>query len=145
MDVTEVRVDLFHNSRNPRLLAFCSITFDHVFVVHDVKLIHGHKGAFVAMPDRKQTDRCPSCSHRNHLRASYCNHCGNVLDAERCWRDGDDVDDLHVEIAHPITNDCRKLLHAAVLSAYAVETKRVATEQARGVIYSGHFSGAMAS
>jgi stage V sporulation protein G len=33
-----------------------SITFDDVFVVHDIKVIEGEKGYFIAMPSRKAAD-----------------------------------------------------------------------------------------
>ena len=33
-----------------------SITFDEEFVVHDIKVIEGEKGLFIAMPSRKASD-----------------------------------------------------------------------------------------
>lgn len=36
--------------------AVVSITFDDEFVVHDIKVIEGEKGLFIAMPSRKATD-----------------------------------------------------------------------------------------
>ena len=80
--ITEVRIKLMADP-NDRLQAFCSITFDHCFVIRDLKIIQGSKGSFVAMPSRKLTDRCPQCEAKNHLRAPYCNECGAALDAER--------------------------------------------------------------
>jgi stage V sporulation protein G len=38
------------------LKAYASITFDDCFVVRGVKVIHGRKGVFVAMPSRRQED-----------------------------------------------------------------------------------------
>ena len=49
LNITEVRVKLTEAKKN-RLQAFCSITIDNDFVVRDLKVIEGHKGAFVAMP-----------------------------------------------------------------------------------------------
>lgn len=36
--------------------AIVSITFDNMFAVHDIKVIEGEKGLFVAMPSRKGLD-----------------------------------------------------------------------------------------
>lgn len=36
--------------------AVVSITFDNAFVVHDIKIIEGEKGLFIAMPSRKAAD-----------------------------------------------------------------------------------------
>lgn len=87
MVITEVRIKLIEGSdENGRLQAFCSVTFNDVFVVRDLKVIEGSEGAFVAMPSRKITDHCTECGAKNHLRASYCNACGNYLDPERALR-----------------------------------------------------------
>ena len=36
--------------------AIVSVTFDHSFVVHDIKVIEGTNGYFIAMPSRKTQD-----------------------------------------------------------------------------------------
>ena len=36
--------------------AVVSITLDNEFVVHDIKIIEGEKGLFIAMPSKKATD-----------------------------------------------------------------------------------------
>lgn len=36
--------------------AIVSITIDNEFVVHDIKVIEGEKGIFIAMPSRKAAD-----------------------------------------------------------------------------------------
>ena len=51
MNITEVRVRRV--ATGGKLKAFASITIDGVFVVHDLKVIEGQKGLFVAMPSRK--------------------------------------------------------------------------------------------
>lgn len=53
MDITDVRLRLVETNRSAKLKAFASITIDNVFVIHDLKVIEGHKGLFVAMPSRK--------------------------------------------------------------------------------------------
>ncbi len=54
MNITEVRVRRV--ASGGKLKAFASITIDGVFVVHDLKVIEGHKGLFVAMPSRKMSN-----------------------------------------------------------------------------------------
>ncbi len=112
MKITEVRVKRL-SERSDRLRAFCSITIDDEFVVHDLRVIEGRKGLFVAMPSRKLTDNCPKCSQKNHLRAKYCNNCGTELDDKRAKRRK-----FHVDVAHPIVTDCRDKIMQAVLDAY---------------------------
>lgn len=54
MEITDVRLRLVNN--NSKMRAVASITIDEVFVIHDIKVIEGEKGAFIAMPSRKSTD-----------------------------------------------------------------------------------------
>ncbi len=54
MNITDVRVRKV--ARNGKMKAVVSITIDEVFVVHDIKVIEGDKGLFIAMPSRKATD-----------------------------------------------------------------------------------------
>lgn len=121
MDISEVRIKLM-NDPHERLLAFCSITFDVSFVIRDLKIIQGAKGAFVAMPSRKLMDRCPKCHTKNHLRASFCNQCGVRLDENRADKDDAGRARLYADIAHPINSDCRELIQQEVLKAYQDET-----------------------
>jgi stage V sporulation protein G len=53
MEVTEVRV---FRVQEERLEAYVAITFDHCFVVRDLKVIDGNNGLFVAMPSKKRKD-----------------------------------------------------------------------------------------
>ncbi len=53
MEITEVRV---YPVDEDKLKAYVTITFDHCFVVRDLKIIHGTNGLFVAMPSRKCKD-----------------------------------------------------------------------------------------
>ncbi len=120
MNITEVRIKLMRN-RSDRLRAFCSITVDDDFVVHDLRVIEGRKGFFVAMPSRKLTDNCPQCGSKNELRARYCSNCGQELDEERAA----ERDKFHVDVAHPINTPCREMLQETVLAAYEAEIDRV--------------------
>ena len=51
MEITDVRVKKF-NGEN-RLKAIAAITIDDCFVVHELRVIDGKEGLFVAMPSRK--------------------------------------------------------------------------------------------
>ncbi len=53
LEITEVRLRLVDDAEGPRLRAFASVTFDQAFVVHDLKVIDGPSGLFVAMPSRR--------------------------------------------------------------------------------------------
>ena len=53
MQITEVRVRLLDS---PKMRAVASVTFDGCFVVHDIKVIDGQNGTFVAMPSRKMAE-----------------------------------------------------------------------------------------
>ncbi len=126
MEITEVRIKLMEDNSgsNERLQAFCSITFDDMFVIRDLKIIEGAKGFFVAMPSRKLTDRCHNCGTKNHLRSRFCNQCGCRLDENRALRDADGRAKLHADIAHPINSMCREKIQSAVLASYAEELER---------------------
>ena len=54
MEVTDVRVRKV--DKEGKMKAIVSITFDEEFVIHDIKVIEGEKGLFIAMPSRKTTD-----------------------------------------------------------------------------------------
>ncbi|MBN1441902.1 MAG: SpoVG family protein [Planctomycetes bacterium] len=123
MNITEVRVKLVHPGHD-KLRAFCSITIDDDFVVRDLKIIEGAKGAFVAMPSRKLMSRCPGCGGKNHQRASYCNECGMRLDRERPPAGSDGRTKLHADIAHPINSRCREIIQRRVLESYHDELDR---------------------
>lgn len=54
MKITEVRIR--HIENEGKLRAVASVTFDDCFVVHDIKVIDGANGRFVAMPSRKMAE-----------------------------------------------------------------------------------------
>ncbi len=54
MQVTDVRVRKILNEG--RMKAIVSVTLDDMFVIHDVKVVEGNNGLFVAMPSRKMPD-----------------------------------------------------------------------------------------
>lgn len=54
MQITDVRVRKVE--KEGKLKAVVSITLDGEFVVHDIKVIEGEKGMFIAMPSKKASD-----------------------------------------------------------------------------------------
>ncbi|HIW60667.1 MAG TPA: septation regulator SpoVG [Candidatus Anaerobutyricum avicola] len=54
MQITDIRIRRI--SKEGKMKAVVSITFDNAFVVHDIKIIEGEKGLFIAMPSRKAAD-----------------------------------------------------------------------------------------
>lgn len=54
MQITDIRVRVV--SKDSKMKAVVSVTFDDAFVVHDIKVIEGEKGLFIAMPSKKTPD-----------------------------------------------------------------------------------------
>lgn len=54
MKITDVRVRKV--TEEGKMKAIVSVTFDDEFVVHDIKIIDGQNGLFIAMPSRKMAD-----------------------------------------------------------------------------------------
>ena len=54
MNITDIRMRKIE--KEGKMKAVASITIDDEFVVHDIKIIQGEKGLFIAMPSRKATD-----------------------------------------------------------------------------------------
>ena len=129
MKITEVRI-FQKEDDDKKLRAFATITFDHCFVVRDIKIIEGGKGCFVAMPSRRVKEPCSRCRHRNVVHSRYCNQCGASLEAagsksrdEKVEQEGDASQARlrqteHRDIAHPITAEFREIIQSAVLEAY---------------------------
>ena len=54
MEITDVRVRKVN--KEGKMKAVVSVTFDNEIVVHDIKVIEGENGLFIAMPSRKTMD-----------------------------------------------------------------------------------------
>lgn len=54
MQITDIRVRRV--DKDGKMRAVASITIDGVFVIHDIKIIDGDKGLFIAMPSKKSAD-----------------------------------------------------------------------------------------
>ncbi len=55
MKISDVRIHIVKNETS-KIKASASITIDDVFVVHEIKIIEGNEGLFIAMPSRKYPD-----------------------------------------------------------------------------------------
>ena len=55
MKISEVRIRKIEND-DSKLKAVASVTIDECFVVHDIKIIKGESGMFIAMPSKKNKD-----------------------------------------------------------------------------------------
>ena len=54
MNISDIRIRRI--DKEGKLKAVASITIDDVFVVHDIKIIEGDRGLFIAMPSKKGLD-----------------------------------------------------------------------------------------
>lgn len=55
LNITDTKVRIIENS-DSKLKAIASIVIDGCFAVHDIKIIDGNDGVFIAMPSRKTTE-----------------------------------------------------------------------------------------
>ncbi len=55
MKINDIRIRLINKSES-KLKAVASIVIDDCFVIHDIKVLEGNQGNFVAMPSRKTPD-----------------------------------------------------------------------------------------
>lgn len=120
VEITEIRVSLTENNAD-RLRAFCSITFDDMFVIRDIKIIEGTSGPFVAMPSRRIMAHCPKCKNKNHLKAHFCNECGEKQPKQDSDKDGCR---FYADIAHPINSECREYVQEKIISEFNAELER---------------------
>jgi stage V sporulation protein G len=51
MEITDIRIKKVEGEN--KLKAYASITFDDSFVIHNIKVIEGNNGLFIAMPSRR--------------------------------------------------------------------------------------------
>ena len=87
MNITDVRVRLV--DKEGKMKAVVSVTVDDEFVVHDIKVIEGENGLFIAMPSRKSADgQYRDIAHpinsetRNFLQELILEKYGEALEAE---------------------------------------------------------------
>lgn len=89
MNITDVRVRKI--AKEGKMKAVVSVTLDDEFVIHDIKVIEGDKGLFIAMPSRRSADgEFRDIAHpintatRDHLQAV-------VLEAYEKSEDADEI------------------------------------------------------
>ena len=138
MEITEVRIALREGggrmgAEEPRggerrLKAYVTLTFDHSFVVRNIKIIDGKNGLFVAMPSHKPKVVCVRCHFKNDAGGRFCGQCGAVLTKlPEPASHGGEPSEAHRDIAHPITAEFRQYLQEKVLEAYDAERARSAS------------------
>lgn len=110
VDITKITIKL-SDCPDKKLKAYCSIIIDNCLVIHDIRIISGKNGLFVAMPSRKLMDSCTACTARNHAQATYCNNCGHKLPTKQYATD-------HFDIVHPINQASRAIVTDAIITAY---------------------------
>ncbi len=125
MNISDVRVKIVHVEANPRLKAFCSFVVNDEIAIHDVRVIDGTSGLFVAFPDRRMKHRCSFCGIMNTINAHYCNGCGGKLEKPPDVLDRNGNIKVRLDVVHPITRDAREIIANAVLQAYSLEMDRI--------------------
>ena len=67
--------------------AVVSITIDQVFVVHDIKVIEGEKGLFIAMPSKKSADgEYRDIAHPINAQTEACLRESFLMNMKRAFR-----------------------------------------------------------
>ena len=102
MEITDVRIRKI--ATEGKMKAIVSITFDNEFVVHDIKVIEGQNGLFIAMPSRKTPDgEFKDIAHpintqtREKIQTAILNEYEKVRNEETVTRVVDKVVDKVVE------------------------------------------------
>ena len=93
MNITDVRVRKI--AKEGKMKAVVSITIDDEFVVHDIKVIEGEKGLFIAMPSRKASDIAHPINSqtRDHIQSLILEKYQELLNTE----DGEELEEAAAE------------------------------------------------
>lgn len=120
LSISEVGIMLINNPAKKTLRAFCTITIGEVLAIHDIKLIEGKNGLFVAMPQKEITYKCPnsSCAGKPWVADKYCHLCGQNLAENRFERSPDGKTIVRADVCFPTSNDFRQSLTKTVVNAY---------------------------
>ena len=65
MQITDVRIRRLEDSG--KMKAVASVTFDEEFVVHDIKIVEGENGLFIAMPSKRIGEEYKDIAHPLNL------------------------------------------------------------------------------
>jgi stage V sporulation protein G len=120
MEITEIRV-FPKEGQDKKLKAYATVTFDHAFVVRNIKIIQGSSGLFIAMPSKKMKYLCPKCHFKNEVGSKFCNYCGTTIESLNQQIGSSDAKAEHRDIAHPITQEFREYLQMKILEAFEKE------------------------
>ncbi len=123
MEITEIRVFL-KQSPDKKLKAYVTVTFDNVFVVRNIKVIHGSGGLFIAMPSRRIRISCRQCGFKNEAGSRFCAHCAQPLEHDGQESSVHDAKAEHRDIAHPVNQAFRDYLQNKILDAYKIESDK---------------------
>ncbi|MBN1646840.1 MAG: septation regulator SpoVG [Spirochaetales bacterium] len=91
MEITDIRIRRIE--AEGKLKAYVTVTFDDCFVVHNVKVIEGKNGAFIAMPSRKtKTGEYKDVAHpiNSDFRGSLQD---KILEAYESGQNNEEVED----------------------------------------------------
>lgn len=111
MQITETRLKAPENGEK-RVLAYATVILDNMLAIHDIRLVVGLNGYFVAMPDKEIWVPCPTCKKKSPHRARFCMHCGLECNpAEKQAK-------RFVDVVHPISMPLRTMIEQAVIAAY---------------------------
>lgn len=66
MQITDIRIRLMENGG--KMKAVASVTFDDEFVVHDIKIVEGENGLFIAMPSKRIGEEYKDIAHPLNLK-----------------------------------------------------------------------------
>ncbi|RAM57979.1 hypothetical protein DH96_00225 [Candidatus Phytoplasma oryzae] len=107
MEITSVKIRKQNKSQN-RLKGISSITFFNAFVVHNIKIIQGDKGIFIAMPSIRKFQKTEEKKDLNNNSENIRNKRENFLD-----------------IAHPINRETRKIIEEKIKNHFYEMLKRL--------------------
>lgn len=116
MQITEIRITPAEPVEHP-LVAYCSLTFDHCFAIHDLKILSKGERRFVAMPCRKRSFACSQCHRKNAVQSKFCNHCGHNLRGGKLIVT--DEKRFYFDVAHPTNTTFREELERIILAKCA--------------------------
>lgn len=112
MELTDIVIRNMSNAG--KLKAVVSCTFDHVFVVHDVKVISSSQGLFIAMPSRK-TPNGNFIDIAHPIRTEFRNYLSELILSKYEEQNVADEDVVEIEsasIASPINDLSQSFLSA---------------------------------
>jgi stage V sporulation protein G len=110
MKITYIKIK--KHEGESRLKGIASITFDNCFVVHNIKIIEGDRGIFIAMPSQKNPkvafSRSNSETNQENSKENYSDNTNSIKNFPR----------KYLDIAHPINSDTRKMIEEEITKTF---------------------------